>query len=128
VISRAGLGSRAEARRWIADGRIAVNGKKIQTPDHWVDVARDKVTLDGNPIDAPKKIYLLLYKPKGYLTTYKDPEGRKTVYDLIPDVKTFVSTVGRLDQDTSGLLILTNDTDFADYVTSPSRKFRKHTW
>ena len=125
MISRAGLGSRAEARRWIADGRIAVNGKKIQTPDHWVDVARDKVTLDGNPIDAPKKIYLLLYKPKGYLTTYKDPEGRKTVYDLIPDVKTFVSTVGRLDQDTSGLLILTNDTDFADYVTSPESKVPK---
>lgn len=125
MISRAGLGSRAEARQWIAGGRIAVNGKKIQTPDHWVDVAHDKVTLDGNPINAPKKIYLLLYKPKGYLTTYKDPEGRKTVYDLIPDVKTFVSTVGRLDQDTSGLLILTNDTDFADYVTSPESKVPK---
>ena len=125
MISRAGLGSRAEARRWIAGGRIAVNGKKIQTPNHWVDVALDKVTLDGNPIDAPKKIYLLLYKPKGYLTTYKDPEGRKTVYDLIPEVKTFVSTVGRLDQDTSGLLILTNDTDFADYVTSPESKVPK---
>jgi len=125
VISRAGLGSRTEARRWIADGRVAVNGRAIQTPDHWVDPERDRVTFDGRPLRAAQKVYLLLYKPKGYLTTYKDPEGRATVYDLLADVKTFVSPVGRLDQDTSGLLILTNDTDFADFVTSPESKVPK---
>src|SRR3977135_2256668 len=85
VISKAGLGSRTEARRWIGAGRVRVNGRVIQTPDHWIDFARDKVTLDGKPVASGKKIYLLLYKPKGYLTTYKDPQGRATVYDLIQD-------------------------------------------
>src|SRR5258708_4524300 len=119
VISKAGLGSRTEARRWIAAGRVGVNGKIIQTPDYWVDFARDNVTLDGKTVRAGKKIYLLLYKPKGYLTTYKDPEGRPTVYHLISDIDAWVVPVGRLDLDTSGLLILTNDTQFAERLTNP---------
>lgn len=125
VLSKAGIGSRTETRRWIGAGRIAVNGKRIQTPDFWVDLDHDRVTLDGRPITAKQKIYLLLYKPKGYLTTYKDPEGRKTVYDLLPDVDQWVFPVGRLDQDTSGLLIMTNDTDFGAYVSSPESKVSK---
>jgi 23S rRNA pseudouridine2605 synthase len=125
VISKAGLGSRAEARSWIGAGRISVNGKKIQTPDHWVDVTNDRVTMDGRPIGASRKIYLLLYKPKGYLTTYKDPEGRKTVYDLIPGIDQFVSPVGRLDLDTSGLLIMTNDNDLGNHIMSPESKVAK---
>ena len=125
VISKAGLGSRTEARRWIADGRVRVNGKTIQTPDYWVDFARDKVMLDGKPVRAGKKIYLLLYKPKGYLTTHKDPEGRPTVYDLISDITVWVVPVGRLDLDTSGLLILTNDTQFAERLTNPDHKIPK---
>ena len=125
VLSKAGLGSRTEARAWIAAGRVEVNGKRIQTPDHWVDAARDRVTLDRRPIGAARKIYLLLYKPKGYLTTYKDPQGRKTVYDLLADVGQFISPAGRLDLDSSGLLIMTNDTDFGDYITSPESKVAK---
>src|SRR5437588_8523863 len=125
VISKAGLGSRSEARRWIASGRVRVNGKPIQTPDHWVDLARDSVTLDDKPIRAGKKLYELLYKPKGYLTTYKDPEDRPTVYDLISDVGAWVFPVGRLDMDSSGLLILTNDTDFAERLTNPQYKVPK---
>jgi pseudouridine synthase len=125
VISKAGLGSRTEARRWIAAGRVDVNGKTIQTPDYWVDFARDKVTLDGKTVRAGKKIYLLLYKPKGYLTTHKDPEGRPTVYDLISDIGAWVVPVGRLDLDTSGLLILTNDTQFAERLTNPDHKVHK---
>jgi 23S rRNA pseudouridine2605 synthase len=155
VLSKAGLGSRTEARGWIGAGRVAVNGKIIQTPDHWVDVARDRVTLDRRPISAARKIYLLLYKPKGYLTTYKDPEGRKTVYDLLPEFNApsgaaassgsvvgsgiaqvpsavrgpgevhWIFPAGRLDQDTSGLLIMTNDTDFGDFITSPESKVAK---
>jgi pseudouridine synthase len=120
VLSRAGLGSRTEARRWIAEGRVAVNGKKVQTPDAWADPEQDRVTFDGRPLQAARKIYLLLYKPKGYLTTFKDPEGRPTVYDLLTDVKDWIFPVGRLDQDTSGLLIMTNDTAFGDYVTDPA--------
>ena len=101
IISKAGLGSRTEARSWIGSGRVAVNGKVIQTPDKWVDLERDKVTVDGKPVRALDKLYVLLYKPAGYLTTYKDPEGRPTVYDLLTEIDQFVSPVGRLDQDRS---------------------------
>jgi pseudouridine synthase len=125
VLSRAGIGSRTDARSWIGAGRVAVNGKVIQSPDLWVDLKRDRVTLDGRPLATPKKRYLLLYKPKGYLTTYKDPEGRKTVYDLLPDAGEWIFPVGRLDQDTTGLLIMTNDTNFGDYIMSPASKVPK---
>ena len=119
VLSQAGIGSRKEARQWIGAGRVAVDGKKIQTPDAWVDPEHQRVTLDGQPLRAARKIYLLLYKPKGYVTTYKDPEGRPTVYQLLKDVPEKVFSAGRLDLETSGLLIFTNDGDFADRITSP---------
>jgi 23S rRNA pseudouridine2605 synthase len=70
-------------------------------------------------------MYILLYKPTGYITTFKDPEGRPTVYDLIDDIDSFISPVGRLDLDTSGLLILTNDTQFAERLTNPDHKIPK---
>src|SRR5262249_50169198 len=104
VLSKAGLGSRTEARSWIGGGRVRVNGKVQQNPDHWVDLARDKVTLNGKPVQAPERIYILLYKPAGYVTTRKDPERRPTVYDLIRDAGAWVVPVGRLDMETSGLL------------------------
>jgi len=119
VLSQAGIGSRKEARQWIGAGRVAVDGKKIQTPDAWVDAEHQRVTLDGKPLRAARKIYLLLYKPKGYVTTYKDPDGRPTVYDLLQDVPEKVFSAGRLDLDSSGLLIFTNDGEFADHITSP---------
>jgi 23S rRNA pseudouridine2605 synthase len=125
VLSQAGIASRTEARSWIGAGRVAVNGKKIESPDLWVDPTRDRVTLDGRPIAAREKVYLLLYKPKGYLTTYKDPEGRRTVYNLLPAGRDWIFPVGRLDLDTSGLLILTNDTGFGDFITSPESKVSK---
>ena len=119
VISQAGAGSRKEARQWIGAGRVAVDGKKIQTPDAWVDPQHQRVTLDGKPLRASAKTYLLLYKPKGYVTTYKDPDGRPTVYDLLKDVPEKVFSAGRLDLDSTGLLIFTNDGEFADRITSP---------
>ncbi len=125
VLSKAGLGSRTEARKWIGAGRVEVNGKRVQTPDHWVDLESDRVTLDGKAVRQQSKLYLLLYKPEGYITTYKDPEGRPTVYDLIAEAGQFVGTVGRLDQDTSGLLLLTNDTQFAERVTNPQHHVPK---
>lgn len=125
VLSKAGLGSRTEARSWIGAARVRVNGKAIQNPDHWIDLERDHVTLDGKPVRAGRKIYILLYKPKGYLTTRKDPEGRPTVYDLITSVSAWVFPVGRLDLDTSGLLIMTNDTQFAERLTNPEYKIPK---
>ena len=119
VLSKAGLGSRVDARSWIHAGRVQVNGKVLRNPDHWVDIQRDRVRFDDKPLVVRERMYLLLYKPSGYLTTYKDPEGRPTVYDLIADIGTFLSPVGRLDLDTSGLLLMTNDNRFAERVTNP---------
>src|SRR5579885_876665 len=78
VISKAGMGSRTDARSWIGAGRVRVNGKIIENPDHWVDLDRDRVTVDKKPLRAAAKVYILLYKPKGYLTTYRDPQNRPT--------------------------------------------------
>lgn len=119
VLSKAGVGSRTEARAWIAAGRVKVNGKVTRDPDQWIDLERDRVRFDNKPLEARERLYVLLYKPTGYLTTYKDPDGRPTVYDLIADVGTFLSPVGRLDLDTSGLLLMTNDNQFAERVTNP---------
>ena len=105
MLSKAGLGSRTQARSWIHAGRVTVNGRVVQNPDHWIDFRRDKIAFDGKPLRSQERVYVQLYKPTGYITTFRDPEGRPTVYDLIGDVETFVSPVGRLDQDTSGLLI-----------------------
>jgi pseudouridine synthase len=120
VLSKAGVGSRVEAARWVRAGRVQVGGRVVRDPDTWVDMERDRVRLDGKPLRVRDRVYLLLYKPTGFLTTYKDPQGRPTVYDLLEDVGTFVSPVGRLDLDTSGLLLMTNDTQFAERVTNPA--------
>lgn len=125
VISKAGLGSRTDARAWISTGKIAVNGKIVRNPDQWIDLERDRVTVGGKPLRSAAKLYILLYKPKGYLTTWRDPQGRPTVYDLTQDVGAWLSPVGRLDLDTSGLLLLTNDNDFAEKITNPDHKVPK---
>src|SRR5215467_14991160 len=70
VFSKSGAASRTDARKWIGAGRVRVNGRVVENPDHWVDLDRDRVTLDGKPVRSAVKLYLLLYKPKGYLTTY----------------------------------------------------------
>lgn len=125
VLSKAGLGSRTEARDWIAAGRVSVNGQVIRSPEHWVDFERDRVAFDGRPLRAKEKLYILLYKPKGVITSNGDPEGRPTVYDFVKDVGHWLGPVGRLDQDTTGLLILTNDNQFADLITDPERHVPK---
>lgn len=125
MLSKAGVGSRTQARSWIHAGRVRVNGHVVEDPDVWIDFDRDRILFDGKPLQSKDRVYLLLYKPAGYITTFKDPEGRPTVYDLIRDVDTFVSPVGRLDLDTSGLLVLTNDTQFAERLTNPDHKIAK---
>jgi pseudouridine synthase len=125
VLSKAGIGSRVEARQWIAAGRVQVNGRIVRDPDRWIDLQRDKVRFDGKPLKPAERVYLLLYKPAGYITSYGDPQGRPTVYDLVKDVGTFLSPVGRLDFETSGLLLMTNDTRFAERVTNPESHIPK---
>jgi 23S rRNA pseudouridine2605 synthase len=119
VLSKAGVGSRTEARRWVGEGRVKVNGRVEGDPNRWVDLERDRVTFDDKPLEKAEAVYLLLHKPAGYLTTYRDPEGRPTIFDLLPDRDRYLFPVGRLDLDTSGLLILTNDTAFAERMTNP---------
>jgi 23S rRNA pseudouridine2605 synthase len=104
---------------------VRVNGRVTENPDQWIDFDRDRILFDDKPLQSKRPLYILLYKPAGYITTFKDPEGRPTVYDLIADVDSFVSPVGRLDLDTSGLLILTNDTQFAERLTNPDHKITK---
>ena len=125
LLSKAGVGSRTEARRWVAERRVAVNGRVVTDPEAWVDPETDKVALDGRPLRAAEKVYLLVHKPKGYLTTYRDPQGRKTVYDLLPERDRYLFPVGRLDLDTSGLLVMTNDSAFAEALTNPENDMPK---
>lgn len=125
ILSKAGLGSRKVARMRIGDGRVQVNGNVVRDPDAWIDVERDSVSVDGKALQVEERVYLLLHKPVGYLTTNRDPQGRPTIYDLLPDNGRHVSYAGRLDLDTSGLLILTNDTQFSERLTNPQHHIPK---
>lgn len=125
VLSRYGLASRTAAREAILAGRLRVNGRVVRDPDSWVEPARATIQLDGQRLKAARRTYLLFYKPKGVITTHGDPQGRKTVYDYLGEQSKWVSPVGRLDKDTSGLLLFTNDTAFADFITSPESKVPK---
>ena len=125
IVSKAGLGSRSEARRWIAGGRLSVNGRVIRDPDHWVDLEHDRVEHDGKPLAVTERVHLMFHKPPGYITTHRDPQGRPTIWDLLPDRDRYLFSVGRLDLDTSGLLILTNDAVFAERMTNPEYKVSK---
>src|SRR5688500_18579817 len=107
-LSKAGMGTRVETHRWMHECRVNVSGRVQEYPYPWIDLERDEVMFDDKPLEARALVHQHLYKPAGDLTTYKDPEGRPTVYDLLADVGTFVSTVGRLDFKTSGLLLMTN--------------------
>jgi 23S rRNA pseudouridine2605 synthase len=125
VLSRFGLASRNAAREAILSGRVKINGRVLKDPDIWVNPGEDVLHLDGNRLRPARKIYLLFNKPKGVITSYGDPDGRKTIYDCLDPKVPWVSPVGRLDKDTSGLILLTNDTDFANHVTSPESQVPK---
>jgi 23S rRNA pseudouridine2605 synthase len=120
AIARAGLCSRREAERWIADGRVSVNGKLLRTPA--VEIAEtDKVIVDGKPLPSAEPPQLWRYhKPKGIVTTHSDPEGRPTVFDKLPPEMPRVISVGRLDFNTEGLLLLTNDGALARHMELPA--------
>ncbi len=120
VLSRFGLASRTAAREAILAGRIKVNGRVIRDPGFWTSPGRDTLHLDGNRLRRAHQVYLLLNKPKGVITSHGDPQRRKTVYDYLDRSLPWVSPVGRLDKDSSGLLILTNDTEFAALVSDPA--------
>ncbi len=119
-LAAAGSASRRKAKALIADGRVAVNGVTVLEPGARVNEKTDRVAVDNRPIDSmPPPVCLMLHKPRGYLTTARDPQGRLTVYDLLTDLKERVAYAGRLDMDASGLLIMTNDGELTFRLTHP---------
>lgn len=125
VLSRFGIASRQEARQAIRQGRLKVNGRVVGDPEFWVRPEHDAIHLDGTRLRPARKTYLLFYKPKDVITSHGDPEERKTIYDILGDLGKWVFPVGRLDKDTSGLLLLTNDTEWAEFVTNPQSGVHK---
>jgi pseudouridine synthase len=120
-LAHAGVCSRREADRWIAEGRVSVNGAVIMELGEKIDPERDKVLANGRPVrvEAEKPVYILLNKPAGRVVSVKDPFGRPTVMDLLAHVPARVYPVGRLDLETEGALLLTNDGELALRLTHP---------
>lgn len=126
ILSRAGVASRREAEGLITAGRVAVNGHVVVELGVKADAEKDRFTVDGKPVrPVAIKIYVLLNKPVGYVTTMKDPQGRPIVTDLLKGVKERVYPVGRLDYNTEGLLLLTNDGDLAHCLAHPRHEVEK---
>lgn len=123
-IASSGLCSRRKADELIEAGRVMVNGKKVTELGFLVQ-QKDKVFVDKKLIHPVKHEYYKFYKPAGYITTAEDEKGRKTIYDLLPDTMQHLKPVGRLDKDSTGLLILTNDGDLINELTHPSIKVPK---
>jgi len=128
-LAHAGIASRRHAEELIAAGRVQVNGVTVTTQGTRIDPVHDVVNVDGKPVGAAaRQVYVLLHKPVGYVSTASDPQGRPTVLDLLPSELRHlrVYPVGRLDIDTSGLLLLTNDGDFALRLSHPRYSMEKH--
>jgi 23S rRNA pseudouridine2605 synthase len=125
VVARAGVASRRAAEDLILKGRVRVNGSIVSTLGTKVDPRTDKVEVDGRRLVAEAPIYLVLHKPRGVVSTVRDPEGRKTVRDLVSGISERVFPVGRLDYHTSGVLLLTNDGEFCDGLIHPKRDVPK---
>lgn len=125
-ISQAGIASRRHAEDLIKYGKVKVNGKVVKVLGTKVDPAKDQVEVSGKKIQIQKPIYLIMNKPKRYVTTRHDPRHRRTVYDLLPeDLRNVVWPVGRLDFNTEGLLIFTNDGELTQNLTHPSREHER---
>ena len=127
-LATAGVDSRRNCEAYIRDGRVSVNGEPVTDPGSTVQPAQDDIRLDGERLKLPKLRYFLLNKPRGVLCTNRDPSGRPRAIDLVPSRDDRLFTVGRLDENTQGLLLLTNDGDLAERLAHPRyevvRKYR----
>ncbi len=130
ILSCHGLCSRREAENWILAGRVSVNGQ-VAALGMSADEAADTILVDGKPLQkTDRRVYILLHKPRGYVTTLSDEKGRKNAASLVADCGTRVYPVGRLDMDSEGLLLFTNDGEFANTMMHPSHQVEKcyETW
>jgi 23S rRNA pseudouridine2605 synthase len=127
VLARAGVGSRRKAETFITAGRVAVNGAVVRELGVKVDPATDEIEVDGEPIEREVREYWAVHKPAGVITTVDDPWGRTTARELVP-TSSRVYPVGRLDADSSGLLLFTNDGDLAFHLTHPRFEHEKEYW
>jgi 23S rRNA pseudouridine2605 synthase len=125
ALSKLGWGSRTQAWNWIGEGKVAVDGRVVTEPLTWVDLDRQQVTMVDRELPKPEHIVLALYKPAGIITTRSDERGRRTVYDLLPADLPWVFPAGRLDADSEGLLIFTNDAKLAERLTDPKQHVLK---
>ncbi|MGO9095441.1 MAG: pseudouridine synthase [Bryobacteraceae bacterium] len=126
ILARAGVASRRKAETLMLEGRVTVNGQTIVELGAKADFARDHIKVDGKLLHPPKRmVYLALHKPKGVVTTASDPEGRPTVMEFLKGVKERVFPVGRLDYAAEGLLLMTNDGEFSNRITSAASHLPK---
>lgn len=125
ALSKMGYCSRTEAERLVAAGKVRVNGSVKTNPSLRVDMKRDALTVDGVKVAAAGKEYWMFNKPRGCITTAKDPEGRKTIYDLLPPDLHGLNAVGRLDRASEGLLLLSNDTVWSNAIIDPKTHLDK---
>ncbi|SFI56666.1 23S rRNA pseudouridine2605 synthase [Paenibacillus sp. UNC496MF] len=128
ILAQAGVASRRKCEELILSGKVQVNEETVTTLGAKADPATDVITVNGRRIKSESKLYLMLHKPKGVITSASDPQGRKIVSDYLPGIKERVYPVGRLDYDTEGLLLLTNDGEFANLLTHPSHHVPKTYW
>ncbi|MDR0267262.1 pseudouridine synthase, partial [Paenibacillus sp.] len=119
ILAQAGIASRRKCEELILAGKVEVNGETVTTLGTKADPEQDIITVEGKSIRNEKKIYIMLNKPKGVITSASDPAGRKIVKDYVKGIKERIYPVGRLDYDTEGLLLLTNDGEFANLLTHP---------
>lgn len=126
VLSKLGICSRTQAAEYVREGRVAVNGRVVRDPETPIAAARDRISLDGSGVQAAKRIYLMLNKPRGYVTTARDERGRDTVYALLAgSALPWLAPVGRLDKASEGLLLLSNDSEWAARITAPESQLDK---
>jgi 23S rRNA pseudouridine2605 synthase len=125
ALSKMGFTSRSQGEALILAGRVSVNGRAVRNPSYRCTLPRDAIAVDGARIGRTASVTIALHKPEGVLTTRSDERGRRTVYALLGELSPWVFPVGRLDKETSGLLILTNDTRLGEFLTNPDSKVPK---